>query len=361
MAVRDVEWSDPILQAQADPELEAIARRGGRVGEAAACYAPVRWAYLGNVRLSQRLLNRVALDHDLADLAELVVSQDNSCRYCYALQRALLRGVGFTEERIQKLEETFLLAELGPRERAALEFARSVSRSNPLVTAVELQPLRDAGFSPLEVKELAVIAGLTLFFNRISTIAAVPPQSWEALPDRWLVRWLQPLIKLYLNRRVRLRARPVHLRDDQRQGPFSYLTNALDGHPVAGELRQIFDEMWASDHLSRRAKALCFAVVARALGSARAEAETAELATKEGLSSAEFEETLANLASPALDPVERLLVPFSRQTVWYQVPDLQRHARELRDALPVESFVEAVTVLSHANVVARLGFLADAA
>ncbi len=41
---------------------------------------------------------------DLAGLIGLVVSQDNSCRYCYAGTRVLLTLMGVAEERIQKLE-----------------------------------------------------------------------------------------------------------------------------------------------------------------------------------------------------------------------------------------------------------------
>lgn len=359
MAVRDVEWGEPLLDRMPDPELEAIARRGGRVSGASVCFTAVPWVYLAVVRLNQRLLQRVVLDHDLADLAGLVVSQDNSCRYCYAVQRALLRMVGFSEERILKLEETFLLAELGPRERAALEFARRVSRSNPLLRSKDLEALRATGFTPPEIQELAVIAALNVFFNRISTMPALPPQAWEALPDRWYTSLVNPVMKLYVNRRVRFRVQPRQLDAAQRTGPFCYVTNALDGHPVAGELREALDAMWASEHVSRRAKALCFAVVARALGCARGEQEAEALAAEQGLPADAFQATLANLASPALDDVERRLVPFSRQTVWYQVPDLQRHARELRAALATEPFLEALAVTSLANAVCRLAFLAE--
>jgi len=360
VSVRNVEWGEPLLERLPDPELEAIARRGGRVQGGMAYFTAVPWVYLALVRLNQRLMSRMALDHDLADLAGLVVSQDNSCRYCYAVQRALLQLVGFADERIAKLEETFLLAELGPRERAALEFARRVSRSNPLVGARDLESLRRHGFSELEIQELASIAALNVLFNRSSTIPAIPAKRWEELPDRWTMQLLKPLMSVYVKRRVRGRDEARRLSDDQRSGPFSYLTNALDGHPFAGELRLTLDEMWRSEHLGRRAKALCFAVVARALGCGRAEQEATSLACEQGLSPEQMHEVLANLSSPVLDETERVLVPFSRQTVWYQVPDLQRRSREVSEALDPEAFLEAIMVTSLANVVARLGFLAEA-
>jgi AhpD family alkylhydroperoxidase len=360
MSMQEVEWGEPLLPRVRDPELEAIARKGGRVQYGTAAYfTSVPWVYLALVRLNQRLLQRIALDDDLADLAGLVVSQDNSCRYCYAVQRALLRAVGFEEEQILKLEERLLVADLGRSERGALEFARRFSRSNPLVARRELDALHEVGFDPLEIRDLAVMCALTVFFNRTSTIVAIPPYGWEQAPDRWYMPVARPFVAAYVRHVVRRRSRPAWLAEDQKSGPFSYLTNALDGHPLAGELRGILDEMWNSTHLSRRATALCFAVVARALSCPLAEREAVDLAREEGLSAEEVESILAHLSSPRLDAVERALVPFSRQTVWYQVPDLQRRARELREALSTEAFTEAVAVTSLANLVCRLGCVAE--
>lgn len=360
--MQDVEWGEPLLPRGRDPRLEAMARKTGPVQKSSSLYfIAVPWVYLGLGQLNHRLLHRVALDHDLADLAGLVVSQDNSCRYCYALQRALLRAVGFEEEQILKLEETLLVGDLGRRERSALEFARRFSRSSPRVARRELETLREAGFEPMEILDLAVVCALLVLFNRAATIVAIPPYGWERAPDRWYMPLVRPFIAAFIRHRLRGRDRPVQLADDQKSGPFSYLTNALDGHPIAGELRHILDEMWDSPHLSRRAKALCFAVVARALSCPRAEQEAVALARGEGLSDDEIESILAHLSSPRLDEVERVLVPFSRQTVWYQVPDLQRRARELRSALSTEAFTEAVAVTSLANLVARLGCVAEPA
>jgi AhpD family alkylhydroperoxidase len=309
-------------------------------------------------RLNRSLLQRVALDHDLADLAGLVVSQDNSCRYCFAVQRALLRTVGFAEERIERIEETLLLSDLSRRERTALEFARRFSRSNPLVGARELETLREAGFDGAEIRDLTVVCALLVFFNRTATLLAIPPYSWEKAPDRWYAPLVRPLIAPFIRRNVRRRVEPTALREDQKSGPFSYLTNALDGHPVAGALRESLDEMWESPHLSRRGKLLCFSVVARALSCPPSQEEARSLLAAEGLDESELGAILANLSSPGLDATEARVVPFSRQTVWYQVPDLQRRARELREALPDEAFIEAILATSLANLVCRLGFLA---
>lgn len=85
----------------------------------------------------------VHLDLQLGDLIQLVVSQENSCRYCYAAVRSLLRIQGMSEARIQRIEGNLTRADLSPREMAAIAFARAQSRSGlaaaPVVTYAVLE------------------------------------------------------------------------------------------------------------------------------------------------------------------------------------------------------------------------------
>lgn len=70
------------------------------------------------------------LDQNIADLLTLIVSRENSCRFCYAAQRALLWGQGMSEAHIQRLEQE-LSAGLAPRTAAAIAFGRTQSRVGP--------------------------------------------------------------------------------------------------------------------------------------------------------------------------------------------------------------------------------------
>jgi AhpD family alkylhydroperoxidase len=109
------------------------------------------------------------LDQNVADLLTLVVSQENSCRFCYAAQRALLWGLGMSEARIQRVEQE-LSASLAPRTAAAIAFGRSQSRTGPGGACDARQALRRAGFSDEEIKEIAFTTAATDFLNR-ATIA----------------------------------------------------------------------------------------------------------------------------------------------------------------------------------------------
>ncbi len=357
--VRELEWEACLLEPRPDPEVvKKLKQTHHRVSPGYAFFTDCPWAPEVNHRLNAAMFTRVFVDHDLADLAGLVVSQDNSCRFCFAAQNVLLRGLGMPKARIAQLEQDFRTADFSPHERAGLEFARRVSRSNPLPGEPELQMLRDAGFEELEIKELALVVALMILFNRSSTLAALKPQSWEALPERWYARVMFPLIRPYL-RRIRHDGQLQPLTEAQKQGPFSQVVCALDGLPGAHELRAALDAMWDSKILSRRAKAYVFAVVARALGCDLSDREAVRLLLAEGEPESQISEVLAHLGSPKLDDVERVIVPFARETVWYEAAPLQRRARQVRDALSNAQFIEFIMVAGLANAVCRLGIVVD--
>ncbi len=356
--MQEIEWEACLLEAKPAPAFERRFRDAtGTPASMARYFAGVPWLEKVTIAFAVELQKRVALDPDLADLVGMAVSQDNSCRYCFAVTRAFLRLLGTPEARIAHLEQDMLTSDFSPAERAALEFARKLSRSNPLVVARDLEPLRQKGFGELEIAELCAVVALHMYHNRVSTLAALPPQAMERLPDRWSVRLLRPLLGRRLGR-IRRRSPPIPLRPEDRVGPFAGVVVALDGIPFARALRDAIDDMLASSLLPRRAKLLLIAVVARSLGCAVSEQEARRLLRAEGLGDAPLEEILAHLASPVLDPLETVVIPFARETVWYQPAPIQRKARAVCDALSREQFLELAAAAALANVICRLGFLA---
>ncbi len=361
--VRDIEWEACLLEPRSNTDLERRFKKAtGRSGSGGPVvyFTTSDWAGDALIELNAQAFTRVHIDDDLADMAGMVVSQDNSCRYCYAATRALLRIMGMPEERISELERDLLTAEIDERQRHALEFSRRLSHSNPLPDAAEIENLRAHGFSREEITELAATVAINVFFVRVATLLALPSQSFENLPDRWWVRLLRPLIAIRL-RSFRVRSKPVTLTEDERQGPFSRAVCALDGLPTARAFRRAIDSMWNSKTLSRRARALTFAVVARALGCSGNEAEARRLLIEDGLADDEIDRILDDLASPVLDEVESLIVPFARETVWYQPARLQRRARDLLSKLSEEQFVDFIAVAALANATCRLEVIMERA
>ena len=199
--MREVEWEHiPLVEPIRDSEIEQWARERG-----APRIYPLRfftrcpWLARSVARLST--LDLACLDHNFADLTVLVISRDNSCRYCYAGARFLLRISGMSEASIEMLEGEFLTAELEPRRRLGLEFARRISRSNPPPSATDIQALRNVGISHQEILELAYVTAQYSIINRLTTLLALPVESVERLDRGWVAGLLRPSLGRRLKRR----------------------------------------------------------------------------------------------------------------------------------------------------------------
>jgi AhpD family alkylhydroperoxidase len=354
-ALQQVEWEECLVEPGHDAALEAHLRREfGLVPPWTRYFTTCPWVVRGSIHTNHLRARLAHIDMDLAEWLILVVSQDNSCRFCFAAHRLMLRVLGTPEERILRLEQDAFAPDVPARERAAFEFARRFSRANPLATRADLEGLEAAGWSEGAAREIALVAGLGTFLNRVSTLPALPPQATERLPDRWLLRALTPVARLLLRRAWRPGV-PMRLTPEQRQGPFAELVCAFDGLPLAPGLRATIDEAWDSPLTSRRLKGLVFAVVARAVGDALCEREAARLLAAEGLSAAQLEEVLAHLGSPLLDPAESEVVSFARETVRYRPAAVQRRARALRKHFEPGPLLEVLGSAAMANMLSRLG------
>jgi alkylhydroperoxidase family enzyme len=311
-------------------------------------------------RLNASLTTRTHVSHELLDLIGLVVSQENSCRFCFAAQRALMLSLGTPRKRIDQLEQDFASAELSEADRLALDFARRIARANPLPTPEDRQPLLDAGFSSAEISEIVAAVANHVFFNRMSTLAAMPPTLFETLPDRWYVRVLQPLLAMKLRSWQRTRP-PVAA--SAYAGPYASALASVGELHSGQMLREIVEQLWHSPETSQRSKALVFAVVARALGCERGEAESLRLVAEAGLPPVSAQAILTHLDSPELDAFERAALPFARETAWSpasQVPRLQTRSREVQQLLSPSEFLSLLAVSALANSLCRIGAVAPA-
>lgn len=359
-AMTDVEWDSPLLEPVVNAEAERfLRRRMGLIPSGAYYFLDSPWFTRTLADLDPRTMPLVHTPRVMVGLLSLVVSQDNSCRYCYATTRSMMKILGYPEERIRRLEADLQTAELGRERTLGLEFARRISRANPLATRSDIQALLNAGLKAEAVVELGALAVLNVFYNRMATLAALPFEQTEKLADSWPVRLLRPLVALRIAIGFR-RGRPEALSPQQEVGPFSTLVNAVAPLPIASRLRSVIDDCLASPVLSRRTKALVFAVVARGLGCTIADRESLALLEAEGLGGVAAERALRDLASADLDPLENAMLPLARETLWYRPVTLQRHARALRARMSREQFVELVGVASLANAVCRLGPIVNA-
>lgn len=350
----DIEWEPCLLPPERDRELEALARHSmGTVPSSFYYFMPCPWLVRAHVRLnfSDGLL--MHLDPNIAEIVSMAVSQEASCRYCYAVSRMLLRMQGMGESQVRKLEQQLNVATGDRRLDAAITFARRMSRSDPLVGRADKERLLATGYSLEQLREVAYVAAYTLATNRTATLPAVPPFEYEQLPDRWLMRAFRPLFAYLINRHDR---RGKSTAAPQSEGlPFAYIIEAYAGSPIAHALSEVLADAWQSDILSCRCKILLFAVVARGLDCPLSLVECRRLLADEGIDDATLNDILDHLRSPQLNAVENALVPFARQTIWYRPVQVQRQARALLETVSREEFLEAIGILALANAFCRLG------
>src|SRR5215469_2754391 len=155
-ALEHVAWETCLIDPRPDRALESYARRKMGIPYPPIRYfAPVPWLARALIDLHPEYGLLMHLDQNVADLLTLAVSQENSCRYCYAAVRTMLWAQGISKARIQRMEQDLTRADLAPRTVAAIAFGRSQSRSGPSGARPAQDALHRAGFSDNEIREIA--------------------------------------------------------------------------------------------------------------------------------------------------------------------------------------------------------------
>jgi len=353
-ALASLAWGECLVPATSPPaELaQRIRREQGMLPDWLPRLAPLPWLSLTFSGIGATPF--AYLPVRLIEFVALVVSRDNSCRFCWGAQRAFMGMLGYDAGEIDRIERDDLVS-LDPAERAALEFARRISRGTPRVTAAERATLERLGFSRPQVAELAFAAAITIFANRVSTLLALPPARLERPAYRIAARLLRPVIV----RRLAPRLRTPEPAPGQNAGIGAAVVTALGDSPAAGALRRTVDDALASPVLPLRAKLLMLGVVARALDCRHSEREITAALVADGMAPGDVANALAHLAGIGLEEDHARLLPFARDTVRCQPQEIQPRTRELAGALGVDALLEVVGVAALANALCRASVLLD--
>ncbi len=337
--LNEIEWAEPLLAFGPKANLEA---------EAAQRLSP--WLAKAVNSLSDP--DRVShAPFHLMGVSYFVASQENSCRYCYGMARAVMKIVGFKEKQIQDLEHEASLADGLTRQVA--EFARKLARSNPSPARRDQEALVAAGLSEEASCEIAANVVKACFANRIATFLALPPnQAIEKLPNGPL-GWIRGLLlgRKYGGRRT---PPPAGYRNE---GPCARIIAAAGHNPTAAWLRRLTDGWLASPLLPKRSKLLILAVIARQLGSQLCEEEAGEGLSREGLDPRETQSLLATLSGASMSGLEATLLRWTRETVWYEPRAIQESTRRLLAEVGEPRALEALGSAAVCNTLARLALV----
>jgi uncharacterized peroxidase-related enzyme len=109
------------------------------------------------------------------ELAAVAVSRVNGCIYCASVHARLYVHYSKRKADMQRLLNEGVTAELSdPRDRAIVDFAVRLTEDPAGITSADLQPLREAGLTDLEIYDVAQSVAMFAWANRLMQTLGEP-------------------------------------------------------------------------------------------------------------------------------------------------------------------------------------------
>ena len=116
------------------------------------------------------------------EMIAVVVSVANDCPYCIAAHGAALRKLTKDPALADAIAADHETAALEPRMKAALDYARKLTRRPSEMTEADVEELRAAGWSDEDVMDIAEVTGLFNMSNRMASgLGWAPNPEYESL------------------------------------------------------------------------------------------------------------------------------------------------------------------------------------
>jgi uncharacterized peroxidase-related enzyme len=103
------------------------------------------------------------------EMIAVVVSTVNRCHYCMVSHAAALRKLTGDPILVEQLRTNYKYAELEPRERAMLDFAVKLTEQSSSCSEDDVEALREAGWSDEDIMDIAQVAAMFNFTNRLAS------------------------------------------------------------------------------------------------------------------------------------------------------------------------------------------------
>ncbi len=354
-ALKELAWGEPLLPHVTDLAWEKEVRKvHGTVPDIFKRVSRSEW--LRSAILKWPLYKPREFPEKLAHISTLVAAQENACRYCLGVARSQMKLLGYPENFISGIERDLLLAELDLKERAFVRFCRNLSRSAPRPPRQDTRKLVQLGFSEKAVAEIVFVIANDCFMNRVSTFLAIPPEKHlENISNSFIGKILRPLMAKKMRRRILAPDPGYH----ENMGEIPGVVEVLSDLPAAQLLNEAYQGAIAPSAISQELKVFMFAVVARSLACNYCENESRLLADKIGIKESDYERALQTLDSDLLDPQEKQLLDWTRETVHYQTVPVQKSVRELLNVVDEVALLETIGFASLANSIVRMAILLD--
>jgi uncharacterized peroxidase-related enzyme len=135
------------------------------------------WAYYDELLRGESGLTKVQ-----REMIAVVVSVTNRCHYCVVSHTAALRKLTKDPDFVDRLATGYKYADLEARDRAMLDFAVKLTEASDRCTDEDVEALRDAGWNDEEIMDIAQVAAMFNFTNRLASgLGWVPNREYFSL------------------------------------------------------------------------------------------------------------------------------------------------------------------------------------
>jgi uncharacterized peroxidase-related enzyme len=149
---------------------EARAERVGFVPNVVRNYAlRPRHLLLWNDFYEDLLRGESGLTPTEREMIAVVVSTVNRCHYCMVAHGAFLRMLTGDQILVEQLRTNHRAASVEPKQRAMLDFAVKLTEDSHRCTEADLDALRGAGWTDEDIMDIAEVAAMFNFTNRLAS------------------------------------------------------------------------------------------------------------------------------------------------------------------------------------------------
>ena len=126
-----------------------------------------------------------ALDRRHKEMLSAFVSAQNQCVYCADSHGFSFRVQGGSPEALEAVMACHLESEaITPPQRALLDFACKITQNSHTIARADIEALRTAGWSDLQIAETIHVTALFASFNRVVNAFGLPSQDLLAIYEK---------------------------------------------------------------------------------------------------------------------------------------------------------------------------------
>jgi len=162
------EEMSPEIKLRAEPILE----KTGQLGEIFELLALDEDLYFATDMLVQNfLLKQTKLSYNTKERIALLVSLENNCTMCVDVHKNIAKMLGMKEEQVEETLKGIEAINCDEKEKVLLRLAlKAAAKDNYKTMQEDIDTVKDAGWSELEILEAVRVAA---YFNYINTLSNV--------------------------------------------------------------------------------------------------------------------------------------------------------------------------------------------